>query len=140
MIVLDTNVLSELMRPAPEPRVIAWLDRQSGRDVAVTSITVAEILHGIRRLPAGRRKRRLTDLSIGLFNEEFAGRVLPFDAPAAAYYAEKLAACEKRGRPVHMADAQIAAICERHGAVLATRNIKDFEPLGVSLLNPWMAG
>nr|WP_163500484.1 type II toxin-antitoxin system VapC family toxin [Halomonas socia] len=137
MMVLDTNVLSELMRPEPDPRVVDWLDRQDAAWVTISAITVAEILHGIERLPDGRRKAGFAAMAAAMFEEDFAGRILPFDSHAAAHYAEQVAASESRGRPVHMADAQIAAICLQHGAVLATRNIKDFETLGITTLNPW---
>lgn len=139
MIVLDTNVLSELMRPAPNPVVVHWLDRHPARDVGTTSITVAEILYGIERLPAGRRQRTLAMLAAELFDQEFSGRLLTFDALAASHYAQKMAEAERNGTPVSMADGQIAAICETHGATLATRNTKDFEPLGVPLINPWIS-
>lgn len=139
MIVLDTNVLSELMRPAPNPAVVAWLDQQPAGDVATTSITVAEILYGIERLPAGRRQRNLAMLAAELFDQEFHGRLLPFDALAASHYSQRIAQAERNGTPVSMADGQIAAICHAHGATLATRNTKDFEPLGIPLINPWDA-
>lgn len=137
MIVLDTNVLSELMRPAPNPAVIAWLDRRNPGDVATTAITVAEILFGIERLPAGRRRNALAVLAADMFDQEFAGRLLPFDAVAASFYARQMADLQGRGRPVAMADGQIAAICQAHGASLATRNTKDFQGFDVVLVNPW---
>ncbi|MGM0783797.1 MAG: type II toxin-antitoxin system VapC family toxin [Pseudomonadota bacterium] len=137
MIVLDTNVLSELMRPEPEPGVVDWLDAQEAISTAITAITVAEVLYGIERLPDGRRKRSLAAAAAAMFDEDFAGRILPFDAVAAVHYAERVAASERAGRAVHMADAQIAAICLRHGATLASRNLKDFVGLGVALIDPW---
>jgi predicted nucleic acid-binding protein len=137
VIVLDTKVLSELMRPLPERRVIDWLDTQETASVAITAITVAEILYGIERFPEGRRKRSLVASAAVMFDEDFAGRILVFDAEAALHYAERVAAREQAGRAVQMADAQIAAICLRHEATLATRNVKDFEGLGVEILNPW---
>ncbi|MFD2190766.1 type II toxin-antitoxin system VapC family toxin [Pistricoccus aurantiacus] len=137
MIVLDTNVLSELMRPIPDARVVDWLDSQDMIVVAISAITVAEILYGIERLPDGRRKREFAVMAAAMFEEDFAGRILPFDSEAAVHYAEQVAASEGKGKQVHMADAQIAAICIRHGAVLATRNIKDFETLSIDTVNPW---
>ncbi|MDR9438563.1 MAG: type II toxin-antitoxin system VapC family toxin [Halomonas sp.] len=134
---LDTNVLSELMRHSSEPTVVGWLDAQDASSVAITSITVAEILYGIQRLPEGRRKRALAVAAAAMFEEDFAGRILPFDADAAVCYAECVAASEQSGRAVQMADAQIGAICLRHQAVLATRNVKDFEPFGIPLIDPW---
>ncbi|SEL73524.1 type II toxin-antitoxin system VapC family toxin [Halomonas daqiaonensis] len=140
MIVLDTNVLSELMRPVPDVRVIDWLDRQDAMSVTISAITVAEILYGVERLPEGRRKRGFAAMAAAMFEEDFSGRILSFDSEAAVHYAEQVAASESTGRQVHMADAQIAAICIQHGAVLATRNIKDFEALSVEAINPWEMG
>ncbi|MBB3192322.1 type II toxin-antitoxin system VapC family toxin [Halomonas cerina] len=138
--VLDTNVLSELMRPAPAPGIVDWLDAQVATTVAITSITVAEILYGIQRLPAGRRKRSLAVMAAGMLDDDFAGRILSFDGEAAIHYAERVVASEQAGRAVQIADAQIAAICLCHGAILATRNVKDFASLGVPLVNPWQQG
>ena len=140
MIVLDTNVLSELMQPEPDARVVDWLDRQDAFSVTISSITVAEILYGIERLPNGRRKRDFAAMAAAMFEEDFAGRILSFDSGAALHYAEQVVASECAGRQVHMADAQIAAICIQHGAVLATRNLKDFETLAVETINPWEVG
>ncbi len=137
MIVLDTNVLSELMRKVPEPRVVDWLDARDAHSIAITAITVAEILYGIERLPDGKRKAALADNAASMVDEDFAGRVLPFDPEAAVHYAQHVAAAEKKGKKVHMADAQIAAICIRHQATLATRNVKDFAFPGMALINPW---
>lgn len=140
MIVLDTNVLSELMRPVPDARVVEWLDRQDAAAVAISAITVAEVLYGIERLPDGRRKHSFAEMAAAMFEEDFAGRILSFGSEAAVYYAEQVAASDRTGRQVHMADAQIAAICIQHGAVLATRNIKDFETLSVETIHPWEMG
>tara|TARA_B100000700_G_scaffold59109_1_gene64240 strand:- start:29873 stop:30286 length:414 start_codon:yes stop_codon:yes gene_type:complete len=137
MIVLDTNVISELMRPDPDARVVDWLDRQDAISVTISSITVAEILYGIVRLPNGRRKRDFAAMAAAMFEEDFSGRILPFDGGAAVNFAEQV---ESVGRQVHMADAQIAAICIQHGAMLVTRNIKDFETLSLETINPWEIG
>ncbi|MDQ7728713.1 type II toxin-antitoxin system VapC family toxin [Halomonas sp. SpR8] len=137
MIVLDTNVLSELMRPVPDARVVDWLDRQDAIFVTISAITVAEILYGIERLPDGSRKRGFAAKAAAMFEEDFSGRILSFDSGAAIHYAEQVAVSESTGRQVHMADAQIAAICIQHEAVLATRNVKDFEKLSVETINPW---
>lgn len=139
MIVLDTNVLSELMRPEPNPRVIVWLDNQDTACVAISAITVAEVLYGIERLANGKRKRTFAAIAGGMFDEEFAGRILPFDAEAAVYYTEQVATSERAGRRVSMADAQIAAICLQHGATLATRNVKGFAAMAVQVVDPWVA-
>ncbi|MBY6208626.1 MULTISPECIES: type II toxin-antitoxin system VapC family toxin [Halomonas] len=140
MIVLDTNVLSELIRPVPNARVVDWLDRQDAISVTISAITVAEILYGIERLPDGRRKRGFAAMAAAMFEEDFSGCILSFDSGAAIHYAEQVAASESAGRQVHMADAQIAAICIQHGAVLVTRNVKDFETLSVETTNPWEMG
>ena len=140
MIVLDTNVISEIFRPSPEPRVVEWLVSLTG-DVAITSITLAELLAGVRRLPDGQRKDELAqriDEAVAPYRGSWS--VLAFDADAAERYAEVLASREVAGAPVSTADAQIAAICLAHGAVCATRNVKDFQHTGVKVVDPWNVG
>ena len=139
MIVLDTNVVSELMQKAPEPRVVSWVDRFSASDVLVTAVTAAELMYGVARLPEGRRKRELHIRVEELLTEDFEDQILPFDAPAATHYAEIVSSRERAGRPISMADAQIAAICRNWSAALATRNVDDFVDTGVDALNPWDA-
>ncbi|MGI8310045.1 type II toxin-antitoxin system VapC family toxin [Saccharopolyspora hattusasensis] len=139
MIVLDTNVLSELIRHTPEADVLAWLDSLPATEVATTAITAAELLYGVSRLPDGHRKTALTAAVHALLNDDFHGRVEPFDALAATHYAVVVSERDKLGRPISAADAQIAAICRARRATLATRNIKDFEETGVELVNPWQA-
>lgn len=137
MIVLDTNVIAEIFRPHPDERVIAWLESLSG-EVAITAITLAELLAGVSRLPDGRRKSALStriDAALHPYRETRA--VLAFDDDAAAHYATVLATCERAGLPISMADAQIAAICRVHGAVCATRNTEGFAHTGVELIDPW---
>jgi toxin FitB len=136
VIVLDTNVVSELMRPSPDPRVAGWADRQAPAEVVTSAVTVAEIGYGIARLPAGRRRELLAAAAEETFGA-FAARVLPFDASAAAHYASIVVAREQTGTPISGFDAQIAAICRAHGARLATRNIPDFAELGLQLIDPW---
>ncbi|PAU77869.1 VapC toxin family PIN domain ribonuclease [Halovibrio salipaludis] len=140
MIVLDTNVISELMRPAPDERVVQWLDLQSPENVAVTAITVAEILFGIERLPEGKRRTTFAEAAASLFETEFSGRILPFDSHSAGFYAMEVATAESQGKTVSMADAQIAGVCMSNDAALATRNIRDFEAFPLNLINPWMDG
>lgn len=137
MIVLDTNVVSELMRPVPNPAVLAWVDAQSDRDLWLCSVVVSELLYGLAHLPMGSRRAQLTQAFETMLAEDFAGRVLAFDLPAAVVYADLVSAREQQGQPLAMADAQIAATCLAHGARLATRNVRDFEGLGLSWLNPW---
>jgi predicted nucleic acid-binding protein len=137
MILLDTNVLSEIIRPEPDVGVMEWLDSLDAATVATTAITVAELLYGVARLPAGRRRERLGEAIRGLIEEDLDGCVEPFDAIAAVHYADLLSDRERAGRPISAADAQIAAICRKLEATLATRNIGDFESAGIDLLNPW---
>jgi toxin FitB len=137
LIVLDTNVVSEVMRPAPDSAVLNWLNAQVVADLMLSSVVVSELLFGVARLPAGLRKRQLADTFASMLEQDFSGRILPFDLEAAILYGELAAACEAKGRPVDMADAQIAATCLAHGATLATRNLKHFEGLGLKLINPW---
>jgi predicted nucleic acid-binding protein len=137
VILLDTNVLSELMKPAPEPMVIQWLDAQMDNQVFLTAVTKAEIELGIALLPNGKRKDAFTELAVTLF-DEFQERILPFDAGAASYYAKLVANARKGGRALSVEDAQIAAITQANHLTLATRNSKDFEFIpDLSLINPW---
>lgn len=139
MIVLDTNVISEMFRPTPEPRVIDWLSGLTD-DVAITAITLAELLADVRRLPDGRRKGMLANRIDHVVSAYRGGRVmLPFDDLAAARYADVLVAREAMGLPISRADAQIAAICLVHGAKCATRNVKAFVHTGVDVVDPWSA-
>jgi len=137
MIVLDTNVVSELMRPAPDMKVLAWVDAQMTQDLWLCSVVVAELAYGVGRMPTGRRKQQLAEALAITLEQDFAGRVLTFDLASALDCASLLAVREQAGRPVAWADAQIAATCLAHGATLATRNTQHFEGLGVSLINPW---
>ncbi len=137
MIVLDTNVLSEIMRPEPEPRVFIWLESIPASQTAVTAVTVAEILYGIGRMPQGTRRRALAAAAEAIFDEDFRGRILAFNADAAIEYAALVVERESIGRPISMADAQIAAVCRVYNYALATRNSRDFESTGVKTVNPW---
>ena len=139
MIVLDTNVISEVFRPQPHAQVVAWLESLTG-DVAITAVTLAELLAGVRRLPDGRRRTVLSagiDAALQPYRETRS--VLAFDGDAADHYADVLVAREKAGLPISTADAQIAAICRAHSASCATRNTKDFAGTGVELVDPWTA-
>ena len=138
MIVLDTNVVSEMMRPAPDSSVLNWLNTQVAGELWLNSVVVSELLFSIARLPAGARKRQLADTLAAMLEQDFAGRILPFDLEAAVIYAELAAGGEAKGRPVAMVDGQIAAICLAQGATLATRNLKHFGGLGLVLVNPWV--
>jgi predicted nucleic acid-binding protein len=138
MIVADTNVVSELMRPSPSPALRTWLSRQAAGDLYTTAITVAEIRYGLERLPGGRRKDRLRAAADEVFAalSEF---VLPFDAGAAVQYPRIARHRDEAGLPISGLDAQIAAICRARGAALATRNIKDFLGTGVEVIDPWQS-
>jgi predicted nucleic acid-binding protein len=137
MIVLDTNVISELMNPRGEPRVLAWTDAQQVGEIYLTAITTAELRYGVARLPDGRRKNELAERLQRTLDEDFAGRILPFDDGAAVLYADVVSHREQRDLPISIADAQIAAICRHHGAGLATRNTKDFTDTGIDVIDPW---
>jgi predicted nucleic acid-binding protein len=137
VIVLDTNVISELARQVPDTGVLSWLDSLDISDVATTAVTAEELRYGVARLPEGHRKRELTVVIRGILSEDFHGRVLPFDDRASVRYADIVAGRERIGRPIGVADAQIAAICRDVGAILATRNTADFEETGVELIDPW---
>lgn len=137
MIVMDTNVLSELMRQHPDNNVLKYINDQDEADLAITAVTVGEILYGIARLPNGKRKSALHDSFQDLLSVELSGHVLSYDLAAADCYAQLVTTREKFGRPTSMADGQIAAICLAQRARLATRNTKDFGHIGLMLVNPW---
>jgi predicted nucleic acid-binding protein len=136
VIVVHTNVTSELMKPVPSTTVTAWVRARSATELYTTSITLAEVLDGIARLPDGRRKDLLKTTAQGVFSA-FADQLLAFDATAAVEYAELVSSRERTGPPIEGFDAQIAAICRAHGATLATRNVKDFQDTGIAVIDPW---
>ena len=136
-IIVDTNVVSEFMRPRPQPSVTAWLDSQFRRSLFVTAVTEAEIRAGIAFLPQGRRRRQLARAADRAFGTLFADRILPFDTEAARAYATIAGRCRRAGRPISQADGQIAAIAHSRNTVLATRNVQDFKLAEVRLVNPW---
>jgi predicted nucleic acid-binding protein len=138
MIILDTNVVSELMRPAPNDRVQEWISGRRSDELGTTAITVAEIGHGIERLPDGRRKASLLSAAADLF-AAFGDLVQPFDARAAGWFGPVMVQRANAGLPIEGFDAQIASICRAHAAVLATRNVKDFIETGVEVIDPWLA-
>ncbi|MYA70885.1 type II toxin-antitoxin system VapC family toxin [Candidatus Poribacteria bacterium] len=137
MIVLDTNVVSELMRDRPQQAVRAWFRAQSASSLFVTTVTEAEILTGIALLPDRRRRRSLSEAAARVFAVLLAGRILVFDSDASNIYAEIFAQRHATGRPISQADCQIAAIARSREAAIATRNITDFEEVGVELIDPW---
>ena len=137
MIVLDTNVVSELMRKDAAAEVVAWVDRHPGDQVFITAVTAAALLYGVARLPDGRRKQALAAKVRDLIDEDFEDQVLPFSSDSAHHYAEIVASRERLGKPINMADAQIAAICRQYDLGLGTRNTKDFADTGIRVVNPW---
>lgn len=138
MIVLDTNVVSELMRPVPDAGVLTWIDAQSADDLYLTSMTVAELLYGVARLPPGRRREHLAHQVGRLVDELFASRILPFDAAASVEYARIASAREGAGAPISGADAVIAATAASAGAgSFVTRNVRDFAGTGLRVVDPW---
>jgi toxin FitB len=139
VIVLDTNVLSELMRSDPAAPVFAWVATQPRTALYRTSIDKAEIFYGIAVLPEGRRRAALAAAAEAMFIDDFGGRVLHFDEKAAVHYAEIVAARRREGRPIEAFDAQIAATPRVAGAELATRDVGDFASCGLTLVNPWEA-
>jgi hypothetical protein len=140
MILLDTNILSELMRAAPEAAVEQWLADQPAASVFISAITEAELRYGLALMPPGKRRSALAVEIENMLGEDFSGRILPFDSPAAIAFAEIAAERRQAGRPISQADAQIAAIARSRGAALATRNVPDFEGCGVEIINPWNVG
>jgi len=139
VIILDTNVLSALMRSAPEPAVVRWLDQQPAESVWITSITLFEVQLGLALLPKGRRRQALESAFASLLQEDLGSRVLDFDTAAAAAAAALAAARQAKGRPVDMRDTQIAGIAVARRATLATRNVRHFEGLPVTVTDPWKA-
>jgi predicted nucleic acid-binding protein len=139
VIVLDTNVLSELMRPQPDPRVMGWANRLAPREIAITAMNEAEILHGIGLLPKGRRQQALRQSWQELMTHLFQGQALAFSSEAAQWYGELVSRRVRLARPIATADAVIAATALAHRAQLATRNTSDFEAIGLELIDPWVA-
>jgi predicted nucleic acid-binding protein len=137
MVLLDTNVVSELMRPESSPVVLKWLSRQQAPELYSSSVSLAEIFYGIELLAAGKRRNDLLAGAERMFTKVLVGRVFAFEDEAARAFARIASSRRKAGRPIAELDAQIAAIAHVHGATLATRNTADFEGCGIRLVNPW---
>ncbi|WP_136685629.1 type II toxin-antitoxin system VapC family toxin [Falsirhodobacter xinxiangensis] len=138
MIVLDTNVLSEVQKPKPDPNVMAWLDAQEPSNLFVTAITAEELLFGAFILPVGDRRARLVGTVESMLADDFAFRVLPYDMTAAQFYASRVSSARARGITIGHADGQIGAIvAAQKAASIATRDTAPFDAMGVKVINPW---
>jgi predicted nucleic acid-binding protein len=137
MILLDTNVVSEPLKPQPDPAVLAWLDEQAPQTLWLSSIALAELLAGVAALPAGKRRTALARALDQKVLPLFEGRVVAFDTQAAHAHAAVQAGAAAAGNPISFADGAIAAIAAARGYALATRNVRDFKGTGVALINPW---
>lgn len=140
MLVIDTDVASDLMRPTPTPSVAGWIAERDAATMFLTAISEAELRFGVAILPAGRRRNALDAAMQRWLQHGFSDRILPFDSAAAQAYAEIAADRRQSGRPIGEADCQIAAISLSRGASLVTRNVRDFEGTGVEVIDPWVAG
>ena len=137
MYLLDTNVVSELMKLTPSPNVMAWIDQAPSAALFISSVTQAEILYGVELLPESKRRDALFGAAKTMFDSYFLGRVMPFDSDAAESFSVLAAGRKVLGRPIALADAQIAAIAHCRGAILVTRNVLDFDHCGIEIVNPW---
>ena len=137
MILLDTNLISEPLRPAPNPEVVAWIDAQPVQTLFLSTVTVAELRSGIALLPAGKRRDNLRERIETQVLPLFTGRVLAFDLAATQPYAELLARAKSKGQKIALADACIAAIALANGMSVATRDVSPFKTAGVTIINPW---
>ncbi len=140
MWILDTNVVSELMRPEPESGVMEWLGSRPGGSLFLTSVVEAELRYGLALLPAGRRRNDLTAALEDMLEQDFADRILPFDRSAARAYADIVSGRREQGRPISHFDGQIAAVARSRDAGVATRNETDFAGCDIAVINPWRAG
>jgi toxin FitB len=136
VIILDTNIVSETLRPTPSTRVLEWMRSEPAPALFTTAITESELLYGVALLPEGRRQSLESVIDL-IFAEDLAGRVLPFDSAAAREFADIAASRRRAGRPISEADARIAAIARSRGAALATRNVEDFAGCRLELIDPW---
>ncbi len=140
MIILDTNVVSELMRPSPSDSVMDWVAQQAALNLYLSTISEAELRYGVEILPAGERRNRLLAEVEGMLQDDFTGRILPFDSAAARAYATIAAARRAAGYPINHADCQIAAIARCRAASVATRDVDGYEGCGIEVINPWSNG
>ena len=137
MFILDTNVVSEFMRPAPDPTIASWVAGCATSRLFLTAVTEAELRFGLAIMPPGKRRDRLATGLERMLGMGFSNRILPFDSGAARAYAGIAAARRRLGRPIAQADCQIAAIAHARGMAVATRNVRDFEDIGIEIFDPW---
>ena len=137
MLILDTNVISEVLRPEPNQTVVTWFESQPRHQLFTTAITQAEILYGITLLPKGSRRQKLLEVAQLIFEEDLESRILPFSSDAATHFAEIGAARRSSGKPISQFDAMIASIARLNGAIIVTRNTSDFDNCGIEVINPW---
>jgi predicted nucleic acid-binding protein len=137
MIILDTNVVSELMKPLPAQSLLTWLDQQESDTLYITSVTIGEIMYGLHALPSGKRRTSLEVAFKQVLSEAFMDRSFPFDDAAAMMYGKIMGSCKEKGRVMSVCDGQIASIASHRHARLATRNVKDFEACKITLVNPF---
>jgi predicted nucleic acid-binding protein len=137
VVILDTNVISEILRQEPNEAVVNWFRSQPGDQLFTTAITHAEVLYGISLLPKGSRREKLLAVAQLIFVEDLENRILAFSSEASSYYADIGSSRRTSGRPISQFDAMIAAIARLHGATIATRNTSDFGNCGIDLINPW---
>jgi toxin FitB len=135
--ILDTNVISEILRPEPDQSVVSWFESQPRDQLFTTAITQAEVLYGIALLPKGTRREKLSAVAQLIFEEDLEGRILAFGADAAEHFADIAAARRMSGRPISQFDAMIVSIARLHGSSIATRNTLDFEGCEIVVINPW---
>jgi len=138
MILIDTNIISEMMKSAPDPKVISWIDQQDIMQLYISTITIAELVYGINTLPAGNRRNYLEKAFNSVVREAFEYRIFTFDEVAAHQYGMIMSHRKNIGRPMSMADGQIAAIAHVHNCTIATRNINDFADSKLDLINPFL--
>ncbi|MCG7625934.1 type II toxin-antitoxin system VapC family toxin [Epibacterium sp. Ofav1-8] len=139
MIILDTNVISELQKPSPNPKVVEWLNDEEPTNLYLTSVTVAELMFGAFSLPEGKRATGLQNAVVEIIEDEFRDRILVFDSKAAQVYGRRMAECRRQGKAVGVPDGQIAAIVIANNmAQVATRDVGPFEAMGVKVINPFV--
>ena len=139
MIVLDTNIISEMMKSIPSPLVVAWIDQQNVDELFITTITIAEIVYGLKTLPTSKRRTTLEDAFYKTITQSFESRILFFNELSAHCYGKLMAVRKNIGKPMSILDGQIAAIAQDSGFAVATRNIRDFSDCGLDLINPFEA-